>query len=156
MPGLKETLTKKVGPLPVWAWGGVAIGGIAVARYAMAKREAGGAPSSDLGLNLGEGAFPVDVTGRAPGLPAYDDYGEPFPLPDPIFDPLPQPPPVTQPPTGGYDQPPPQPAEGNCTCTHTHRHGREHHGRDHGNDFHSHSHSHTKVSCGGRGCNHGS
>jgi hypothetical protein len=34
---LKQMLTRKVGPLPVWAWGGIGVTGIAAYRYRKAR-----------------------------------------------------------------------------------------------------------------------
>lgn len=91
MPDIKAILTRKVGPLPVWAWGGVVIGGAFVGRKILA-RSGGSVGASIAGTRdlaetgFGESALPVDVTGRAPvmGVPE-SDFGDFLPIPEPIF-----------------------------------------------------------------------
>jgi len=152
MPDIKEILTRKIGPLPTYAWGGVGIGGILIARRVLSKQDASGGlkPTEDGFISLFDGAFPVDVTGRAdvPGQDPFisDPFFEPAPTPPP--DPIPEVPP-TPPPT-----PLPTPEPTNCTCTHTHRHRYTHHRKIHGGTYHTHSHNHTRVACGGKGCQH--
>lgn len=84
MPDIKATLTRKIGPLPVWGWVGVVAGGVFVGRKLLGGK-AGGATSILSGASapaetgFGESALPVDVTGRAavdvaptPVQPGYD------------------------------------------------------------------------------------
>lgn len=114
---IKATLTRKIGPLPVWAWGGVVIGGAFVGRKILAK--SGGAATASIAgtsnlaeTGFGESAVPYDVTGRAPTsmeTPATD-FADFLPIPEPIFysdsggigfDVPPTPTPVVTPSTGG-------------------------------------------------------
>lgn len=76
MATLRATLTRKIGPLPLWAWGGAVVGGVVVSRVLLRRRgapAAGEAPAPNfltvgeaMPIGLGESALPVDVTGRAP------------------------------------------------------------------------------------------
>lgn len=95
MPGLKETLTRKVGPLPVWAWGAAGIGGLLAARY-LKTRQAAQVPTTGAGTagdtfasGMGDSAIPVDVTGRAPLMSYSEVGGGGYPVPEPIFYPDP-------------------------------------------------------------------
>lgn len=57
MANLKELLTRKVGPLPVWAWGGLGVAGIAAYRY----RHAASTPS-DQATSFDQTAMPPDLS----------------------------------------------------------------------------------------------
>lgn len=73
MATAREVLTRRIGPLPTWAWLAAGAGGIIVSRVLL-RRRGGAAPAPSFGaigdsfpVGLGESALPVDVTGRAPG-----------------------------------------------------------------------------------------
>lgn len=51
MPEITEALTRKIGPLPVWAWGGVVGGGILVARALTGGSGGSGASVSPVALD---------------------------------------------------------------------------------------------------------
>ena len=87
MPKIKEVLTRKIGPLPVWAWGGVVVGGAFVGRKILARQ---GAPTASIAgtsnlaeTGFGESALPVDVTGRAAEVATIPeaDFGDFLPIP---------------------------------------------------------------------------
>lgn len=61
---LKHGLTHKLGPLPVWAWGGIGIGGLAV----LGKLGAGKGPSSIYSPGEPFGGGPTDLPSGDPGL----------------------------------------------------------------------------------------
>lgn len=71
MADIKATLTRKIGPLPVWGWAAVVVGGVYVGRRFLGGSKSpatsilsgGGSSTTDTGF--GESALPVDVTGRA-------------------------------------------------------------------------------------------
>lgn len=56
MPDFKEALTRKIGPLPVWAWGGVVGGGLLVAKALTGGGS--GASVSPQSLNAATGELP--------------------------------------------------------------------------------------------------
>lgn len=61
MPDIRETLTRKIGPLPLYAWGAIVGGGLLVAR----KLTGGGAGSG--GTVLGTVTDAVDASGGGGG-----------------------------------------------------------------------------------------
>jgi hypothetical protein len=92
---LKATLTKKVGPLPLWGWVGVVGGGVYIGRKYLGKSGggatsilSGGNDSTGTATGFGESALPVDVTGRAAvdvaamplGIAGYDSLPIPTDL----------------------------------------------------------------------------
>jgi LysM repeat protein len=44
--GLTENLTRKVGPLPLWGWGAVAVGGFVILRFVGGRGSSGGSTST--------------------------------------------------------------------------------------------------------------
>lgn len=120
MPDIKAALTRKLGPLPVWAWGGVAAGGIWLWRSfnkgattesmyggGLSDGAGGGiftpAPGALPGAIANEGSFgaPATLSGRVSIGTAAGGYGEvegPFDFIERIL-----------PKFGGILQPPPAP-----------------------------------------------
>lgn len=97
MVDLKEALTRKLGPLPVWAWGGIAGGGVLALRRlgyikAPAPADSTGADSSAVSdeAALGVIAPPAGVDyygGDGALLPALTEVLGPEPITAPGVDP---------------------------------------------------------------------
>lgn len=99
MAGLKATLTRKVGPLPVWAWGAAGLGGVALSYYLKRRADVAtvatvpmtgaGTAGDTFPSGFGDSAIPVDTTGPAPLPDPGDVGGGGYPVPEPIFIPDP-------------------------------------------------------------------
>lgn len=119
MPTFGETLTRKAGPLPVWAWAGLGTAGLAGFMYYRKKKAAASAAANQQPMDSSNlGTVPIsDLTQSASPMPiqmgdtfvntTVNDSDNPTPGPPPTRPPVDIPPP--RPPVKTPLPPPPKP-----------------------------------------------
>lgn len=76
MEKLREILTRKLGPLPAWAWGALGVGGLAVYRYRRAATGGGTAFEPSAPPEMPEAPASYDM-GFVPVSPVYGSVASP-------------------------------------------------------------------------------
>ncbi len=118
---IKETLTKRVGPLPIWGWGAVVIGGVGVFLIMRRRSSSTATAQPDLGSSSAGGGGAGGGSGGGAGggnggggdsaVPPAGDHTNPTPTATP-----------TQPDGGGAPTAPPRPlTEAEQTAVREHR-----------------------------------